>query len=78
MVKRKEGEIYHADTLQKVWDITRNLDLAPAMDHDTIIFISTEKLRYAEATPFGVSAYPLMDNHPPQTPEEVRELYFPS
>jgi predicted RND superfamily exporter protein len=74
VVKRKDGEIYHADTLQKVWDLTRDLDLAPAMDHDTVISVSTEKLRYAEATPFGVSANPLMDNHPPATPEEVTEF----
>ncbi len=74
VVKRKDGEIYHADTLQKVWDLTRDLDLAPAMDHDTVISISTEKLRYAEATPFGVAANPLMDNHPPATAEEVAEF----
>lgn len=74
MIKRKDGEIYHADTLQKVWDLTRDIDLAPGMDHDTIISISTEKLRFAEATPFGVSAYPLMEDHPPATPEEVAEF----
>ncbi len=74
VVKRKDGEIYHADTLQKVWDLTRDLDLAPAMNHDTVISISTEKLRYAEATPFGVAANPLMDNQPPATPEEVAEF----
>ena len=74
VVKRKDGEIYHADTLQKVWDLTRDLDLAPAMNHDTVISVATEKLRYAEATPFGVAANPLMDNHPPATPEEVAEF----
>ncbi len=74
VVKRKDGEIYHADTLKKVWDMTRDIDLAPGMNHDTVISISTEKLRYAEATPFGVSAHPLMDNSPPETPEEVAEF----
>ncbi|TDJ63173.1 MAG: RND transporter [Proteobacteria bacterium] len=74
MVKRKDGDIYHADTLQKVWDITRDIDLAPGMNHDTIISIATEKLRYAEATPFGVNAYPLMEDHPPTTPQEVADF----
>jgi predicted RND superfamily exporter protein len=74
MIKRKDGDIYHADTLKKVWKITRDIDLAPAVDHDQIISISTEKLRYAEATPFGVNARPLMDNSPPDTPEEVAEF----
>lgn len=74
VVKRKDSDIYHADTLQKVWDLTRDIDLAPGMNHDTVISISTEKLRYAEATPYGVSANPLMDNQPPSTPEEVEEF----
>ncbi len=74
MIKRKNGDIYHGDTLKKVWKMTRDIDLAPAMDHDQIISISTEKLRYAEATPDGVSAHPLMDNKPPETPEEVAEF----
>ena len=74
MIKRKDGDIYHADTLKKVWKMTRDIDLAPAVDHDQIISISTEKLRYAEATPFGVNARPLMDNSPPETPEEVAEF----
>jgi uncharacterized protein len=74
VVKRKDGEIYHPETLKKVWDITRNLDLAPSMNHDTVISISTEKLRYAEATAYGVSAHPLMENKPPETLEEVAEF----
>ena len=54
MVKRVGGDIYHQDTLQKVWDLTRSVDLTPAIDHDQLISISTEKLRYVEATPEGV------------------------
>src|SRR5882757_5229205 len=32
MVKRKNGDIYNAQTLQKVWDMTRNVDLTPGVD----------------------------------------------
>ena len=74
MVKRRDGDIYHADTLKKVWKMTRDIDLAPAIDHDQIISISTEKLRYAEATPDGIGAHPLMDNKPPETQAEVGEF----
>ena len=74
VVKRKDGEIYHPETLQKVWDLTRDIDLAPAVNHDTVISIATEKLQYARATPFGVAAQPLMDNQPPQTAEEAAEF----
>lgn len=74
VVKRKNGSIYHPETLKKVWDITRELDLAPSINHDTVISISTEKLRYAEATAWGVSAHPLMENKPPETDEEVADF----
>ena len=74
MIKRKNGDIYHADTLQKVWQMTRDIDLAPGVNHDQIISISTEKLRFAEATPNGINTRPLMDDHAPRTPEEVKEF----
>ncbi|MSR14091.1 MAG: RND transporter [Gammaproteobacteria bacterium] len=74
MVKRKQGDIYHPDTLKKVWQMTRDLDLGPKVNHDTLISITTEKLRYAEATPYGVDLQPLMDNNAPSTPEEVEEF----
>ncbi|MCB1744403.1 MAG: MMPL family transporter, partial [Gammaproteobacteria bacterium] len=74
MVKRKDGDIYNAETLAKVWDITRDIDLAPHVNHDQILSISTEKLRYAEATTDGIDTKPLMDDHPPATPEEIAEF----
>lgn len=74
MVKRKDGDIYNAETLDKVWKMTRNLDLAPYVNHDTLISIATEKLRYAESTPDGVDLQALMDNHAPRTAEELTEF----
>ena len=74
MIKRKHGDIYNADTLAKVWKMTRDIDLAPHVDHDQIMSISTEKLRYAEATAAGIDMRPLMDNHVPRTPEEVSDF----
>lgn len=74
MIKRTDGDIYNAETLRKVWKMTRDIDLAPGVDHDQIISISTEKLRFAEATPDGVDSRPLMSNQPPETPEDVAEF----
>jgi len=74
MVKRKNGDIYHQDTLQKVWDLTRSVDLTPAIDHDQLISISTEKLRYVEATPAGVDVKPLMGDRVPTNAAEVEEF----
>jgi len=74
MVKRKDGDIYNKETLAKVWNMTRDIDLAPSVDHDQIISIATEKARYAEATPYGVDIKPLMDAKAPETAEELADF----
>jgi hypothetical protein len=74
MVKRKSGDIYNAATLDKVWKLTRDIDLAPGVDHDQILSIATEKARYAEATPYGIDMRPLMENHVPATPDEITDF----
>ena len=74
MVKRKDGDIYNPETLQKVWDITREIDLVPSVDHDQILSISTEKARYSEATPYGIESQPLMGDHAPENDEEIAEF----
>ena len=71
MVKRKNGTIYNPETLNKVFELTRDIDLAPGVDHDQIISISTEKLRYAEATPDGINMRPLMDDRAPNNDDEI-------
>ena len=74
MIRRRGGTIYDAATLAKVWKFTRDIDLAPGVDHDQILSITTEKARYSEATPFGVDMRPLMGDAPPRTPEEVQRF----
>jgi len=75
MVQRRDGDtIYNVDTLDKVWRLTRDIDLAPGVDHDQILSISTEKARYSEATPEGIDMRPLMGDHAPRTPEELRSF----
>jgi len=75
MVRRKDGDIYNADTLAKVWQLTRDIDLAPGVDHDQILSIATEKARYAEATPNGIDVRPLMEDHVPKSADEISEFH---
>jgi len=74
MVKRKEGDIYNKETLAKVYQLTRDIDLTPGIDHDQLVSISTEKLRYARATPYGIDAQALMADYAPATDEEIDEF----
>ena len=71
MIKRKDGDIYNADTIAKVWKFTRDIDLTPGVDHDLILSVTTEKARYTEATPFGIDMRPLMGDIAPKSPEEI-------
>ncbi|MEM7540001.1 MAG: MMPL family transporter [Pseudomonadota bacterium] len=74
MVKRKDGSIYNPETLAKVWQLTRDIDLAPGVDHDQVISISTEKLRFAEANAFGINMSPLMADRAPESEAELAEF----
>jgi len=74
MVKRKDGDIYNLETLEKVYRMTRDIDLAPSVDHDQVLSIATEKARYAEATPYGVDVKPLMDGSAPKDEAELEEF----
>ena len=74
MVKRKDGDIYNPETLAKVWNITRDIDLVQGVDHDQILSIATEKARYSEATPYGIESQPLMGDHSPENDEEIDEF----
>jgi predicted RND superfamily exporter protein len=71
MVKRKDGDLYNADTLRKVWQLTRDIDLAPGVDHDMILSIASTKARYSESTAEGIDMRPLMEDRPPETAEEL-------
>jgi predicted RND superfamily exporter protein len=82
MVRRKDGPagaagagydktIYNAQTLAKVWKLTRDIDLTPGVDHEQILSIATEKARYSEATPEGIDMRPLMGGAPPAGDEEL-------
>jgi predicted RND superfamily exporter protein len=74
MVQRKDGDIYNAETMAKVWKMTRDIDLAPGVDHEQILSITTEKARYSEATPNGIDMRPLMGGAPPRTDEDMQTL----
>jgi len=74
MIKNKRGDIYNPETLSKVFRMTRDIDLAPSVDHDQILSLASEKARYAEATPDGVDVKPMMEDTAPTTPEQMEEF----
>ena len=77
MIKRRDGkDIYQPETMKKIWDMSREIDLAPGVDHDQILSIATEKARFTVVAADGIYSTPIMDDHPPTTPEELAEVRF--
>lgn len=75
MVRRTDGkDIFAVDTMRTVWDISRDLDLVPGVDHDQILSIATEKARYTVLTADGIYSEPVMDAKVPSTSEELAEI----
>ncbi|MBW7901339.1 MAG: MMPL family transporter [Rhodocyclaceae bacterium] len=75
MVKRKDGkDLYQRETMRKIWDISREIDLAPGVDHDQVLSIATEKARYTVVTADGIYSMPIMDDAPPTTEAELAEI----
>lgn len=50
MIRRQHGDIYNADTLRKIWQLTRDLDLTPGVDHDLVLSLASSRARCSEAT----------------------------
>lgn len=75
MIKRTDGkDVFQADTLEKVWRISRDIDLTPGVDHDQILSIATPKARYTVITPDGIFSQPIMDDELPKTAEQLTEI----
>ena len=75
MVKRTDGkDIYNKETLDKIWQISRDIDLVPGVDHDQIISIATGKARYTALTSDGIFSNPIMDDTPPASSEDLEEI----
>ena len=75
MVKRTDGkDIYTAETMDKIWKMSRDIDLVTGVDHDQIVSIATEKARYTVLTADGIFSNPIMDEKAPTTADELAEI----
>ena len=75
MLKRTDGkDIYTRETMDKIWKISRDIDLVPGVDHDQIVSVATGKARYTVLTADGIFSNPIMDEKAPVTAEELAEI----
>ncbi|MFQ5699929.1 MAG: RND family transporter [Myxococcota bacterium] len=70
-VRRKNGDIYDADFLDKVSEITNQVDIAPNVNHYQVSSISSINTRVITIEPDGaITAEPLMED----IPEDEEEM----
>src|SRR6266851_7921042 len=77
LIEAKQGSIFTPKHLKQVFEITRDIDLLPSVDHETIDSIAASKTRVVRGVANGVEPKPVMPDVPPTTTEgslNVRQL----
>ena len=74
VVQAKKGTIYNPETLQKVQEATRLVDLIVGVDHNQVFSIASHRVRHLEATVDGVKSEDLLFGKVFKTPEEIAGL----
>jgi predicted RND superfamily exporter protein len=74
VVQAKTGSIYNPETLGKIQEATKLVDLMPGVDHDQVVSIASRKVKHVEATIGGVQATNLLVGPIPETPEQIERL----
>jgi predicted RND superfamily exporter protein len=67
LLHTKKGTIFTPDTLAAIFKMTRDIDLLPNIDHNTVLSIASSSVRVTRATPSGVESFPVMPDVPPKT-----------
>jgi uncharacterized protein len=74
LIQVKKGTIYNPETLRKIQEATRLVDLIPGVDHDQIFSLASRKVKHVEATIDGIQATNLLTGPVPETAEAIAKL----
>lgn len=74
LVEVKQGTVYNPQTLGKIYELTRDVDLLPNVDHEQIISMASTKARAIRPVPGGILSLPVMPDYPPKTQQEADEI----
>ena len=74
LIQVKKGTIYNPQTLRKIQEATRLVDLIPGVDHDQIFSLASRKVKHVEATIGGIQASNLLTGPVPETAEAIAKL----
>jgi len=74
MVHVKHGDIFNYQTLRKIQDITFDVDLLPAVNHQSIRSLASFRVTYAVALPGNLVSKTYMYPDVPKSPEAIAEI----
>jgi len=75
LLRTKNGTIYTPETLRTIYAMARDIDLIPAVDHNTVTSIAASKVRVITPTPAGLESIPVMPDLPPDDMKGVEEVH---
>lgn len=75
VIQVKKGTIYNPQTLRKIQEATKLVDLIPGVDHDQIFSLASRKVKHVEATIGGIQASNLLIGPVPETAEAIAKLH---
>ena len=73
-VEVKEGDIFNAQTLEKVKKLTQVLELTPGVNNYQIFSIARQKVKDVRATSWGIEVQPIMWPDVPRTSDRLDQL----
>ncbi|HLH78241.1 MAG TPA: hypothetical protein VKV28_15660, partial [Candidatus Binataceae bacterium] len=74
MLEARHGTIFTIPTLNKISDITFDVNKMDGVNHNEVFSLGSFREGYAEAVPGGIDMHPYMYPNPPDTQAEVDEL----
>ena len=74
MLRVKEGDIFTFQTLHKIQDITRDVNILPGVDHNEIFSLASYRVAYSRALPGAIVSTNFMYPKVPGTQAELDEL----
>jgi uncharacterized protein len=74
MLRVKHGDIFNYSTLQKIQDITRDVNILPGVNHNEIFSLASYRVAFAKALPGAIVTTCYMYPKIPETQQQLDEL----
>ena len=74
VIQVNKGTIYNPQTLAKIQDATRQIDLIAGVDHNQVLSIASPKIRHVEATVTGLQSTYFLVGPVPRSAQDLETL----